>query len=86
MIPIPDMLFISDMSSYEGTYFINICTSIKFSKVTDIGNNNLGYIIIYYKLNLVLYPFGSEMCVHPKRKKLDYCVCSKYVVRKQGNI
>jgi len=48
MIPIPDMLFRSDMSSYEGTFF-NICMSIKFSKVTDTVNNNLGHILIYYR-------------------------------------
>lgn len=86
MIPIPDMLFKSDMSSYKGTYFSNICMSIKFREVTDIGNNNLVYIIVYYKLNLVLYPFGYEMCVHPKSKKWDYCVCSKYVVQKRQHL
>jgi hypothetical protein len=31
MIPIPDMLFRSDMPSYEGNFFSNICMSIKFS-------------------------------------------------------
>ena len=46
MIPIPDMLFRSDMSSYEGTFFINICMSIKFSEVTDTVNTNVGHILI----------------------------------------
>jgi hypothetical protein len=70
MIPVPDMLFRSDMSPYEGNFFKNICMSIKFSEVTDTGNDNVGVHThtLYIKFT-VFYLFGSELCIHPKREK-----------------
>ena len=69
MIPIPDT-FRSDMSSYEGTFFDNICMRINFSEVTDNGNNNAGHILTYYELSLLFsYPLGSEVWIHLKGKK-----------------
>lgn len=86
MIPIPDMLFRSDMLPYEGNFFKNICMSIKFSEVPDTANNNVGAHthILHIKFT-VFYIFGSELCIHPKGKKWDYYVGSKYVAQSQDS-
>jgi hypothetical protein len=57
------------MSSYEGAFF-NICMSIKFSEVTDTGNNKVGHILIYYILNLQFFNLsGLNSAFTQKEKK-----------------
>jgi hypothetical protein len=82
MIPIPDMLFRSDMSSNEGTFFNNICMSIKFSKVTDTGNNNVGHILIYYILNLLFFILSCLNCAFTQKGKNEIIVCALNMLHK----
>jgi len=69
------------MSSYEGTFF-NICTSIKFSEVTDTGNNNVGHILTYYVLNLLFFILSGLNCAFTQQGKNEIIVCALNMLHK----
>jgi hypothetical protein len=76
------MLFTSDMSSYEGTFFNNICIGIKCSEVTDTVNNNFGYILIYYRLNLLLFILSGLNCAFTQKEKNEIIVFALNMLHK----
>lgn len=49
--------------------------SIKFSEFTDTGNNNVGHILIYYVLNLLLFILLGLNSAFTQKKKKKRLLC-----------